>query len=181
MTDLVLTLIGPDRPGLVEAVAEVVAAHGGNWLESRMARLAGKFAGILRIEVSADKAADLQAALAALDARGLKVVGEPSGSVDAATAGRTLDLELVGLDRPGIVREISQLLANSGANVEELSTDRTSAPMSGEMLFEAKARVRLPSSADLASLRAALERLASDLMIEIRLVETALETKPRKA
>ena len=49
MTDLVLTLIGPDRPGLVEAVAEVVAAHGGNWLESRMARLAGKFAGILRI------------------------------------------------------------------------------------------------------------------------------------
>jgi glycine cleavage system regulatory protein len=181
MTDLVLTLIGSDRPGLVEAVAEVVAAHGGNWLESRMARLAGKFAGILRIEVSSDKVAALQAALAALDARGLKVVGEPSGSADATTAGRTLDLELVGLDRPGIVREISQLLANSGANVEELSTDRTSAPMSGEMLFEAKARVRLPSNADLASLRGALERLASDLMIEVRLVETALDAKPRKA
>jgi len=109
------------------------------------------------------------------------VVGEPSGSADAAMAGRTLDLELVGLDRPGIVREISQLLANSGANVEELATDRTSAPMSGEMLFQAKARVRLPSDADLAHLRAALERLASDLMIEVRLVETALETKLRKA
>ena len=181
MTDLVLTLIGPDRPGLVEAVAEVVAAHGGNWLEIRMAHLAGKFAGILRIEVSADKAAALQAALATLDARGLKVVGEPAGGADVATSGRTLDLELVGLDRPGIVREISQLLANSGANVEELSTDRTSAPMSGEMLFQAKARVRLPSNADLAHLRTALERLASDLMIEIRLVETALETKLRKA
>lgn len=181
MTDLVLTLIGPDRPGLVEAVAEVVAAHGGNWLESRMAHLAGKFAGILRIEVSADKAAALQAALAALDSRGLKVVGEPAAGTGEAASGRTLDLELVGLDRPGIVREISQLLANSGANVEELSTDRTSAPMSGEMLFQAKARVRLPSDADLAHLRVALERLASDLMIEVRLVETALETKPRKA
>jgi glycine cleavage system regulatory protein len=79
------------------------------------------------------------------------------------------------------MREISQLLANSGANVEELSTDRTSAPMSGEMLFLAKARVRLPSNADLSTLRAALERLASDLLIEIRLVETSLETKPRKA
>jgi glycine cleavage system regulatory protein len=180
MTDLVLTLIGPDRPGLVEAVAEAVAAHGGNWLESRMARLAGKFAGILRIEVPGDKTAALQAALAALDARGLKVVGEPSSDPLPSAAGRALDLELVGLDRPGIVREISQLLATSGANVEELSTDRTSAPMSGEMLFQAKARVCLPSDADLASLRAALERLASDLMIEVRLVETALAAKPRQ-
>ena len=182
MTDLVLTLIGADRPGLVEAVADVVASNGGNWLESRMAHLAGKFAGILRIEVPADKASALLAALADLEARGLKVVGESAaGASDGATSGRTLDLELVGLDRPGIVREISQLLASSGANVEELSTDRTSAAMSGEMLFVAKARVRLPSNSDLSTLRAALERLASDLMVEIKLVETALEAKPRKA
>jgi glycine cleavage system regulatory protein len=180
MTDLVLTLIGPDRPGLVEAVAEVVASHGGNWLESRMAHLAGQFAGILRIEVAENKAQAVLAGLAALEERGLRVVGEPSRAETQATTGRTLALELVGLDRPGIVREISQLLANGGANVEELATDRSSAPMSGEMLFHAKARVRLPSDADLALLRAALERLASDLMIEIRLVETALEAKPQK-
>jgi glycine cleavage system regulatory protein len=189
MSDLVVTLIGPDRPGLVEQVAAVVASHGGNWLESRMAHLAGKFAGILRVEIAHDKAEALLAALTALEERGLKVVGEPSvaaspASIDAAievSLGRTLDLELVGLDRPGIVREISQLLAGSGANVEELSTDRTSAPMSGEMLFVAKARVRLPNDSDLANLRAALERLANDLMVEIRLVETALEAKGRKA
>jgi glycine cleavage system regulatory protein len=181
MSDLVLTLIGADRPGLVEAVADVVANNGGNWLESRMAHLAGKFAGILRVEVPTAKAATLLAALAELEARGLKVVGESAtGAPDGTAPGRTLDLELVGLDRPGIVREISQLLASCGANVEELSTDRTSAAMSGEMLFVAKARVRLPSNADLATLRAALERLASDLMVEIKLVETALEAKPRK-
>jgi glycine cleavage system regulatory protein len=181
MADLVLTLIGPDRPGLVEAVAEVVAKHGGNWLESRMAHLAGKFAGILRVEIAAEKAASLQTALGELGSRGLKVVGEASGEAGQPAAGRTMALELVGLDRPGIVREISQLLANGGANVEELATDRSSAPMSGEMLFHAKARVRLPGDADLAGLRAALERLASDMLIEIRLVETALETRPRKA
>ena len=180
MTDLVLTLIGPDRPGLVEAVSEVVASHGGNWLESRMAHLAGKFAGILRVEIPPDKSEALLAALAKLESRGLRIVGEPSGEAGHATAGRTLDLELVGLDRPGIVREVSQLLANSGANVEELSTDRGSAPMSGEMLFSVKSRVRLPSDADLTALRSALEKLASDLMVEIRLVETALEAKPRK-
>jgi len=180
MTDLVLTVIGADRPGLVEAVADVVAKSGGNWLESRMARLAGKFAGILRVEIPDDKAQAVLAALAELENRGLKVGGEPASGADVEAAGRSLDLELVGLDRPGIVREISQLLASSGANVEELSTDRISAAMSGEMLFVAKARVRLPSNADLSSLRAALERLASDLMVEIKLVETALEAKPRK-
>jgi glycine cleavage system regulatory protein len=180
MTDLVLTLIGPDRPGLVEAVAEIVASHGGNWLESRMARLAGKFAGILRVEIPRDKEQAVLASLAELEARGLKVVGESSGDHAEMVGGRALDLDLVGLDRPGIVREISQLLASSGANVEELSTDRASAPMSGEMLFSAKARVRLPSNADLAGLRAALDRLASDMMIELRLSETSLDTKVRK-
>lgn len=180
MTDLVLTVIGADRPGLVEAVADVVAKSGGNWLESRMAHLAGKFAGILRIEVPADKAQSVLAELAELESRGLKVGGEPASAMENGAGGRAFELELVGLDRPGIVREISQLLASSGANVEELATDRISAAMSGEMLFVAKVRVRLPSNVDLTTLRSSLERLASDLMVEIKLVETALEAKPRR-
>jgi glycine cleavage system regulatory protein len=181
MADLVLTLIGPDRPGLVEAVAQVVASHGGNWLESRMAHLAGQFAGILRVEVPDEKAEAVLASLAALEERGLRVVGEPSQQARQATPGRSLSLELVGLDRPGIVREISQILVQGGANVEELATDRSSAPMSGEMLFHAKAKVRMPADGDLGTLRSALERLASDLLIEIRLVETALEAKPQQS
>ncbi len=180
MTDLVLTLIGPDRPGLVEAVAAVVASHGGNWLESRMARLAGKFAGILRVEVPPENTEALLRDLAELEGRGLKVASEASGGPAATPAGRVLELELCGLDRPGIVRDIAQLLAAGGANVEELATDRSSAPMSGEMLFSTKARVRLLDDADLAGLRSALERLASDLLVEIRLSEPTLETMPRK-
>jgi glycine cleavage system regulatory protein len=162
-------------------VAEVIAGHGGNWLESRMAHLAGKFAGILRVEVPPAQVAPLSVALAGLQERGLRVIAEPSeaGEPPAMDQARTMDLELVGLDRPGIVREISQILARSGANVEELSTNRSSAPMSGEMLFSAKTRVRLPAHADVARLRAGLERMASDLMVEIRLVETALEAKGR--
>src|SRR5215468_2961532 len=147
MTDLVLTLIGTDRPGLVEAVAGIIAAHGGNWLESRMTHLAGKFAGILRAELPPDRADAALAALAGLEARGLRVVAEaaPRAAGAAGAAERTMDLELVGLDRPGIVREIAQLLAANGVNVEELVTDRHSAPMSGEMLFEARAHVHVPA------------------------------------
>jgi glycine cleavage system regulatory protein len=169
MTDIVVTLLGPDRPGLVEMVAGIIAGHGGNWLESRMSRLAGKFAGILRAELPEDRVAPALAALAALESRGLKVVAEAAPRAAAVAPPRTLSLELVGLDRPGIVREISQLLAANAVNVEELITNRTSAPMSGDMLFEARARVHVPADTDLASLRSGLERLAADLVVEIKL------------
>jgi glycine cleavage system regulatory protein len=184
MTDLVLTLIGADRPGLVEAVAGIIAAHDGNWLESRMTHLAGKFAGILRAELPPEKVSAALAALAALEGRGLKVVAETAARPGAAGAAdappRAMDLELVGLDRPGIVREISQLLAASGVNVEELVTDRHSAPMSGEMLFEARAHVLVPRGLDVGTLRAALERVATDLMVEIKLEERAPGSPPRR-
>ncbi len=171
MHDLVLTLIGPDRPGLVEAVAAVIASHGGNWLESRMTRLAGKFAGILRAELPADRVPEALRALAALEARGVRVTTEtvPRAEVPAAVAQVRMRLELVGVDRPGIVREVSQLLASHGVNVEDLVTNRVSAPMSGEMLFEARADVAVPASTDVNRLRDALDRTANDLMVDVKL------------
>ena len=171
MTDVVLTLIGPDRPGLVEAVAEIVVAHRGNWLESRMTHMAGMFAGILRAELPPDQAAAALKALGALETRGLRVVAEATPRPLAAPVSgtRAMALELIGLDRPGIVREISQLLAASDVNVEELTTDRESAAMSGEMMFRARASIQVSPRTDVAALRAGLERLASDLMVEIKL------------
>jgi glycine cleavage system regulatory protein len=170
MTSLVLTLLGPDRPGLVEAVADVIAGSGGNWLESRMAHLAGKFAGVLRAEVPAGQVESVIQALRRLESRGLKILAEVAGASPQPLADqRAMNLELVGLDRPGIVREISQLLAQQAVNVEELTTDRSSAPMSGEMMFHARARVHVPATTDLTRLRDGLERLANDLVVEIRL------------
>ena len=86
MTDLVLTLLGPDRPGIVELVAGVIAAHGGNWLESRMSHLAGKFAGILRAEVPTERVAAATVALAALETRGLRVIAETAARAGGAPA-----------------------------------------------------------------------------------------------
>jgi glycine cleavage system regulatory protein len=182
MADLVLTLIGPDRPGLVEAVASIVAAHGGNWVESRMTQLAGKFAGILRAEMPADKIAGAAEALNALEARGLRVVVETAGHVEEAREGAfvRMALELVGVDRPGIVREISRLLSESGVNVEELVTNRTSAPMSGEVLFWARAVVALPASTPVDELRRALEKAAADLMVDVTLAESAAIVPPQR-
>jgi glycine cleavage system regulatory protein len=169
-TDLVLTLLGPDRPGLVEAVAQAIVASGGNWVESRMARLAGQFAGVLRVELPSAAAVDLLGAgLARLETQGLRLVLQPSDRAPAVEPQQVMELELLGLDRPGLVREVSRLLAAQNINVEELVTDRSSAPMSGEMMFRARARLAVPAGVDVASVRASLERLAGDLMVEIRL------------
>jgi len=178
MTRLVLTLIGPDRPGLVEAVAEAIAAHGGNWLESRMARLAGMFAGILCAEVPEGSGPALRAALSALESRGMRIVVEGEGA--SAPPPRLMELTAVGQDHPGIVRDISQALARRGINIEELTTDRTSAPMAGGMLFTARARLQVPADLDVAALRSDLERLAHDLMVELTLVEPVVLPRPSR-
>lgn len=169
-SQLVLTLIGKDRPGLVDALASVVADHGGNWLDSRMCHLGGEFAGILRIELPADRETDLTDALAKLDAQGLQVVVRNDRAEAAASqAGATI--EIVGQDRPGIVKQISKALAQHQVNVEELHTERTSAPMSGEMLFQAAIEVTAPVGCDMGALRQSLEKIAADLMVEIKFKE----------
>jgi glycine cleavage system regulatory protein len=170
---LVMTVIGPDRPGLVESVASLVATHGGNWLESRMSRLGGQFAGILRVQVPADREAALGAALKELAGKGLSVVIH-SDRAGASTAMAELRLlEIVGQDRPGIVQQITHALAAHGVNVEELETECVSAAMSGETLFKAKAKVLVPASTNVAALKTELEKIAADLIVEVAFLKLA--------
>ena len=165
-----MTVIGNDRPGLVDSVASIVAGHGGNWLASRMSRLGGQFAGIVQVDVPSQNAQSLTDALKALHARGLTVVVH-SDQPQSATARQTNTLEIVGQDRPGIVREISHTLAEFGVNVEELHTECSSAAMSGETLFKARAVLSIPPSCNVPELRQKLERIAADLIVEISLDE----------
>ncbi len=176
MTDLlILTVIGKDRPGLVRALSEKVAACDGNWLESRMARLAGEFAGIVRVSVPEAKSAALVEALHGLAGEGLSVSVEKS-SRGALPAGReAFTLELMGHDHPGIVREVARALAERGVNIEELATEIASGSMSGAAIFRATARLSAPATTTAAELREVLERLAGDLMVEIALAEAPPE------
>ena len=173
-TSLVVTIIGDDRPGIVERLSAVVLAAGANWEESRMARLGGKFAGILHIDVAPAQADTLGSALRAMSSAGLTVVVERSGMPGDAPS-RAFRLELVGHDRPGIVRDISRVLAHSQVNIEELETGVSSAPMSGEQLFRARALLRLPSAVTPEWLRERLEALAGELMVDVTLAEQTEE------
>jgi glycine cleavage system regulatory protein len=164
MASLILTVIGPDRPGLVRALSAAVAARGGSWLESRMARLAGQFAGIVLVEAPEALLDDLHA----LESEGLRVIAQ-SGSTGAPQGERLL-LEVVGHDRPGIVRDVAAVLAATGVNIEELTTGVDSGSFSGEAMFRANASLRSPSTAATEAMRAGLEALGNELMVDIRTV-----------
>ena len=173
-TALVLTIIGDDKPGIVEQLSDRVLATGANWEESRMARLAGKFAGLLRVSVDDDRADALAAALRQLDTGGLKVVVERSGE-PAAGPSRMIRLEVLGHDHPGIVRDIARVLAQHQVNIEDLETDVSSAPMSGDMLFRARASLSVPATVTLERLRGILEALAGEIMVDVALGEGGAE------
>nr|WP_314874496.1 ACT domain-containing protein [uncultured Pseudomonas sp.] len=166
MEHLVLTVIAPDQAGQVERIAQCIASHNGNWLESRMSRMAGQFAGILRVAVPEESKADLIKALGELSALKINVLIAEGGTEPAANW-KPISLELVGNDRPGIVRDITRLLAEKGVNLERFTTEVRPAPMSSEPLFHANALLALPMALSLEDLQHSLEALADDLMVEL--------------
>lgn len=165
-TSVVVTLIGADRPGLVSAVAARASACGANWMESSMARLAGHFAGIVRLQIDAAAVDALEAALRELEAEGLRL--SVARGDEAEDARGTLRLALLGQDRPGIVRDISAVLARRGASIERIETATASAPFSGEAMFRAQLDVHLPTDVSAAEVRRDLEALANELMVDLR-------------
>jgi glycine cleavage system regulatory protein len=168
-TSLVVTILGKDRPGLVEKVSAVVVEHGGDWLESHLSSMAGYFGGILHVLVSSGKASSLRAALEDLRSEGLEVVVQGSPHSEASRNERRVELEVVGSDRPGIISRISKAIADRGINVAELESECTSAPMSGGDIFRARACLLVPSGVALRDLRADLQEISADLMVDINI------------
>ncbi|MDN5687074.1 MAG: transcriptional regulator [Brachybacterium sp.] len=174
MTTYVLTAIGDDRPGLVAALAAAVDEHGGNWVDSQLALLAGKFAGIVQVELPDGEVEAFLAALPALaDAVGLDVEASAAGADGSRAAhaaeGVPFRLRLLGQDRTGMVREVTSALTSQGATIDALRSWAREAPEGGGMLFEAEAEVRLPGGVEADGVRDALERIAAELMVDLEL------------
>ncbi|MEM7577709.1 MAG: ACT domain-containing protein [Planctomycetota bacterium] len=177
MPHLILSVLGPDRPGLVGALSATVRDHHGNWLESRMAKLAGQFAGVVRVNVADDQLGPLDDALKALAQQGLVVTTTHDSNASSehrapTSQSRKLHVGMLGLDRPGIVRDLAHALAVRGLNITELTSRVRSAPMSGELLFEAQVNLAAPIDADLDGLREQLEQLADQLDMDLTFEES---------
>jgi len=165
MASVILSVIGSDRPGLTEALAEAILSAGGNWLESHLSRLGGLYVGSVLVELEADGVEALRAAAQAVDAQGLEVRIAPAVDGPGAT-GEALHISLVGQDRPGIVRQVTAVLSGLEVNIETFDTRISAEPHSGAPLFHMEAQLRLPPRVTAAAVQAALERISAEVMVD---------------
>ena len=162
---VILSAIGSDRPGLTQALADAVAGAGGNWLESHLSRLGGKYVGAVLVELDDGNLPELERRVRAIDEAGLEVSVVAAGD-EPEGGGKPLWIELVGQDRPGIVREVTGVLKALQLNIEDFSTTTENSAWSGELLFRMKARIRLPDGMVRARVQEALEAISGEIMVD---------------
>jgi len=167
MNQLVITVVGADRPGIVESLARVVADHEGNWLSSSMSNLAGQFAGIIEVAVAEERRDPLAVAIGNLE--GLQVHSVVGGESTEVGSEPLAELEVVGVDQPGIVRRVTEVLKDGGVNLLQFASWTEPAPNSGDELFRAVAEFEMPGEEALEALKEKLEALAEDLAVDIEL------------
>ena len=170
MTSFVISVLGDDRAGLVEALSAVIAQHGGNWERSHMTQLAGKFAGVVLASIPSEQSERFESALQSLEHTGMLHLSFEQGR-DVGPVGASIEIRVIGNDRPGIVHELSQLLASRGVSIDDLETSTSPAPMAGGQLFEAVAKLRLPAELSDDALVDEIGALASDLMVDVEVIQ----------
>ncbi|MGH1440448.1 MAG: glycine cleavage system protein R [Cellvibrionaceae bacterium] len=169
--NIIITLLSDDKPGVVQTVADIIAKEGGNWLESRMSQLAGKFAGILKVSIDKDKVQTLTSSLQGLSASGIQVLIDEAGNEKSEQSAKTLAFELMGADRVGIVSEIANAFSAKGISIDDLETQCSSMPWSGEPLFEASGILIAPDTIDKENLLNHLDEIEDKLGLDISITE----------
>ena len=171
MTQLVITAIGPDRPGIVGELTGHLHAAGGNILDSRMVNLRGEFAMMILLECAADSAGKFAAELPAVgEQMRLRISVTPQEAhIGGGVRGLPYRLKTYSMDQPGIVARLTKVLRGHGVNIEELSARQESAPFAGGPLFLTEMRLTVPASVTLGKLRGELEALGNELNCDVDL------------
>ncbi len=170
-SDFILTFTSPDRPGVIEDLTQFIVDCGGNWEESRSARLCGDFAGIARVSIEEESIAKFEHGLREFQTKGIFAQARkntPQAEQGEATSGALI---CSGADHEGIVSGVASRLAAMGVNVEEMETTVLAAPTTGTPLFQMQCQLTLPSDCDLEQLRSQLEVLEQDLAVDIELLD----------
>jgi len=173
-TTMILTFTAHDRPGVVELLSKTVALNGGNWLESRMAHLAERFAGVARIDVADHVATGLEKSLLALKEEGFHIFVERTSPVAVEQAATCFELDVVGPDRSGLMMELTKCLASLHISVEEMETSIKPAPVSGGTFFHAKIIFSASVDMDEDDLADKLQSLGETMHVDMDLSKSAL-------
>ena len=173
--NIVFTLTGSDRIGIVEEVTGLLLEHGGNVETSRMVRLGGEFAMLALVSLPAEQAAGLDQVIATLAAQGYRVTAGPTGQSHAQQYAGWLPfrIEVQGTDHEGIIHQIAQHLSQCGINIETMDTGVSRAPMSGTLLFSMDSLVLVPPSLACQDWQEALAEVAHRLDVELQVTPGA--------
>jgi len=167
--NIVLTLTGRDKVGIVENVTSVIAKRDGNVESSRMARLGGEFAMLMLITLSDKEFANLDQDFQQLRGEGYQVSVLQTEDDSKKYAGwLPYEIEVTGADHEGIIHDISHHLAVQGINIENMDTSSTPAPMSGTPLFMMKGVVLVPPKLNFHAWSNALEEIGDKLNVTVK-------------
>jgi methionyl-tRNA formyltransferase len=168
---LVVSIMGPDRPGIVSLLADRAQHFSANWAASRMTRLAGQFAGMVHFEVPRQNADALTTALRGLESNGLQVVIARSDSATPPTSHHLVELKLIGEDRVGILSRLTKMLAERSISIANIHTEIIRSGTSDKQTFKVEADLLVPASLSVDVLGEELGSLASEMMVDISMGE----------
>lgn len=172
-TQLLITAVGEDRPGIVARLSAVFVKNGGNLEESRMSILGGEFAAIILISIDQTKVETLKRELSTLQDETITVttkVTQPASAARFAQCNR-YQITLTGADHEGIVYELSTFLSNHAINIQSMDTDVVPAPETGTPLFRMRAVIFVPLSISLVELQKHLQRIGNQECVDIVVCE----------
>src|SRR5262249_46309194 len=170
-TSVVVTIMGPDRPGIVSLLSDRAQRHGANWAASRLGRFAREFAGMVHFEVPRDNADALVAALQGLESTGLRLAIAKSDASDVPGTLRSVELSLVADDRIGIVSQLTRMLAERGISIENIQTEIVRGGTSGKTTFKVHAHLLVPAALSIDDLRREVGALAHEMTADVALGE----------
>jgi len=167
--NIVLTLTGHDRVGIVKEITNLLVKYGGNVETSRMARLGGEFAMLALISMNDQNLPTLEAELQKLHDEGFQIslLQTDDNHAQKYTGWLPYQIEILGADHEGIIYEITQHLAQQGINIEDMETTTTPAPMSGTPLFTMQATVLVPPNLPFHTWSDTLDEIGDRLNVNI--------------
>ncbi len=164
---LVISALAEDRPGLIDALARVIADCGCSMVDSRMTVLGAEFAALVLVYGNWNTLAKLEVQLERLqktlgaDLRWRRTAGRGNRGEVLPYA-----IEVIALDQVGVVHKLAGFFAGRSINIEDLVTRSYSAPHTGTPMFAVNLVVGVPADVHIAMLREEFMDFCDDLNLD---------------
>jgi len=164
---LVISAVGEDQPGIVNALSEKVLESGCNFVDSRMTVLGGEFAILMMVSGSWNTIAKLESTLPALEKQlQLTIISKQTEIRDQSAKKIPYMIEVVSMDHPGIVNNIADFFSSRNINIEDLSTGSYSAAHTGTAMFTMHMVISIPADLHLGNLREQFTEFCDNLNLD---------------